>query len=51
VGEGVLRSENEGWVIGRAHGIVFYPTQATVWMAIRDEGAMVVPYPDDYFKE
>ena len=51
VGEGVLRSENEGWVIGRTHGIVFYPTQATVWMAIRDEGAMVAPYPDDYFKE
>ena len=50
-GEGVLRSENEGWVIGRTHGIVFYPTQATVWMAIRDEGAMVAPYPDDYFKE
>lgn len=51
VGEGVLRAENEGWVIGRAHGVVFYPTQATVWLAIRDESPMVQPYPDDYFKD
>lgn len=51
VGDGVLRAENEGWVIGRSHGVVYYPPEATVWMAIRDESPMVQPYPDDYFKD
>src|SRR3972149_7057522 len=36
VGEGVLRSDVEGWVIGRAHGIFFYPTQSTAWLSIRE---------------
>lgn len=51
VGEGVLRSEYDGWVIGRSHGVLRYPNEATVWMAVRDDGAMVGPYPDDFFKK
>lgn len=51
VGEGVLRSEYDGWIISRAHGIVRYPHEATLSMAIRDESVMVGSYPDDYFKE
>ncbi len=50
VGEGVLRSDVDGWVIGRAHGIFFYPTQSTVWMAIRDEDPNVGAFPEEYFK-
>ena len=50
VGEGMLRSEYDGWIISRTHGIVRYPHEATFSMAIRDESAMVGPYPDDYFK-
>ena len=50
VGEGVLRSEYDGWIISRTHGIVRYPGEATFSMAIRDDSAMVGPYPDDYFK-
>jgi len=48
--EGVLRSEYDGWIISRTHGIVHYPNEATFSMAIRDDGPMVGPYPDDYFK-
>jgi hypothetical protein len=40
----------DGWIISRTHGVVRYPHQATFWMAIRDDSAMVGPYPDDYFK-
>jgi uncharacterized protein len=50
VGEGMLRSEYDGWIISRTHGIVRYPHEATFSMAIRDESATVGPYPDDYFK-
>ncbi len=50
VGEGVLRSEHEGWIINRTHGIVRYPHEATLIMAIRDDDPMVGPYPDDFFK-
>jgi predicted deacylase len=49
-GEGVLHSEHDGWIISRSHGIVRYPGEATLLMAIRDESEMVGPYPDDYFK-
>jgi predicted deacylase len=51
VGEGILRSEYDGWIVSRTHGIVRYPGEAAFLMAIRDDGPMVGPYPDDYFKE
>lgn len=51
LGEGLLRAEVDGFVIGRAHGIYFYPGDAVVTMAVRDEGPLVAPYPEDYFKE
>lgn len=50
-GEGVLYSEYDGWIIGRSHGIVYYPGHSTYSMAIRDDGPMVGPYPEDYFEE
>ena len=51
LGDGLIRSEYEGFVIGRAHGIYFYPGQSILSMAIRDDKPLVAPYPDDYFKE
>ena len=38
------------WIISRTHGVIRYPHEATFSMAIRDDSAMVGPYPDDYFK-
>ena len=41
---------HDGWIISRTHGVVRYPHEATLSMAIRDDSVMVGPYPDDYFK-
>lgn len=49
--DGLLRSELDGFVIGRAHGVFYYPGNAVLSMAIRDDAPLVAPYPDDYFKE
>ncbi len=49
VGDGVLRSDDDGFVLGRSHGVYYYPGQTVVSTAIRDDDPLVVPYPDDYF--
>jgi hypothetical protein len=36
--------------MGRSHGIYFYPGDAVLGMAIRDDAPLVAPYPDDYYK-
>jgi hypothetical protein len=51
LGEGLIRSEYEGFVIGHSHGIYFYPGDAISYLAIRDDTPLVAPYPDDFFKE
>ena len=51
VGEGVLRAEHDGFVLGRAHGIYHYEGDTVLHVAIRDEHPLVAPYPEDYFKE
>jgi predicted deacylase len=51
LGDGLLRSEHDGFVIGRMHGIYYYPGDAVLGMAIRDDAPMIAPYPEDYFKE
>lgn len=50
LGEGVLRSEVDGIVIGRAHGIYFEPGDAILSMGIRDDADLVGPYPVEFFK-
>ncbi len=50
IGEGKINSAYDGFVIGRSHGIYFYPRAALCGLAIRDEAALVAPYPEDYFK-
>jgi predicted deacylase len=49
IGDGVLRSEYDGFIIGRSHGILYYPGDAIYSLAIRDDAPYVTPYPEDYF--
>ncbi|MEP7359819.1 MAG: succinylglutamate desuccinylase/aspartoacylase family protein, partial [Anaerolineales bacterium] len=50
VGEKVLYSEYDGWVIARSHGVIYYPGQEVYGLAIRDDLPTVQAYPKDYFK-
>ena len=50
MGDGLLRAEYDGFVMGRSHGIYYYPGNAVLGMAIRDEAPLVAPYPKDFFK-
>ena len=49
-GEKILRSEYDGWIMGRTHGIVHYPGIDLCGMGVRDELPTVLPYPKSYFK-
>jgi len=50
-GKGYLYAEHDGFVIGRAHGIYFYPGDTVLSLSIRDDDPVVAPYPDDYYKD
>jgi len=50
VGEKILRSEFDGWIMGRTHGIVHYPGTEVCGMGVRDDIPTVLPYPKGYFK-
>ncbi len=50
VGEKLLLSECDGWIIGRTHGIAYYPGTEVCTMAIRDDLPTVQPYPKSYWK-
>jgi predicted deacylase len=47
-GNGVIRSGYEGIVLGRSHGVFFYPGQPICVMAVRDDDAGIAPYPKHY---
>jgi predicted deacylase len=51
IAEKVLKSEHDGWIIGRNSGVLHYPGQAIYGMAIRDDLPTVQPYPKDFFKQ
>ncbi len=51
IGDGLIRSEHEGFVVGRQHGIYVYPGEAVLCLAVRDEAPLVGPYPVDYLKD
>jgi predicted deacylase len=51
LGDGVLEAEDDGFVIGRAHGIYYYPGEPVLLMSVRDEAGPIGPYPSDYFEE
>jgi len=46
---GVLTSECEGFVISRPRGILFYPGESALLLAIRDEEPLVGEYPEKFF--
>ena len=46
IGEKVLRSECDGWIMGRTHGIIHYPGADVCGMAVRDDVPTVLPYPE-----
>jgi hypothetical protein len=46
---GVLNAEYDGFVITRPSGILCYPGEATVLMAIRDQEPLVGEYPESFF--
>lgn len=50
VGEKILRSDCEGWIMGRTHGIVHYPGTEVCGMGVRDDLPTVLPYPAGYYK-
>ena len=50
-GEGILRSEYDGWIIGRTQGVAFYPGTEVCTMAIRDDLPAVQPYPKSFWEK
>jgi len=46
---GVLTSEYEGFVISRPTGILYYPGEPTMLLAIRDDQPRIGEYPETYF--
>jgi predicted deacylase len=50
IGSGIIQSEFDGFVIGRSHGIYYYPGDPILGLAIRDEHPLVAPYPADFYK-
>jgi predicted deacylase len=46
IGEGVVRTQHDGWIIGFTHGVVYYPNQAIAVMAVRDQEPLVAQYPE-----
>jgi predicted deacylase len=49
--DGLLRCEQDGFVVGRSHGIYFYPGDAVLALAVRDDAPLIAPYPEDFFGE
>lgn len=49
LGDGYVYAEEEGFVIGRSHGVFYYPGEAVLGMAVRNTQPMIEPYPADYF--
>lgn len=47
-GNGVIRSGYEGIVLGRSHGVFFYPGEPILIMAVRDDDASIAPYPKHF---
>jgi predicted deacylase len=44
--DGLLRSEHDGYVVGRLQGSTFYENEPCIWMAVRDDSEMLLPFED-----
>lgn len=49
--ESPLKSEYEGFILGRSHGIFFDQGEAIYHLAMRDDQPLIGPYPKDFQKE
>lgn len=47
LGDGLLRSRHDGFVIGLPRGIYFFPGAPAAYLAIPDNAPRVVPYPPE----
>jgi len=45
---GLLRTEFDGYVVGRMQGTVYYENDPVLWLSVRDDSDRLVPYPEDY---
>jgi predicted deacylase len=43
---GLVKAGADGFVLGWAGGVIHYQSQMIMTLAVRDDGEMVVPYPD-----
>jgi hypothetical protein len=50
LGDGMLYSDYEGFVIGRSHGIFYYPGEPVYSLAVRDDQPVVGAYPEKFFE-
>ena len=48
--EPLVFAEHDGIVLGRSHGIYYYPGENILTMGVRDEDDLIAPYPADFFK-
>lgn len=46
-----LVSDQEGFILGRGHGIFFDQGEAIYHMAMRDDQPLIGPYPEDFLKD
>jgi predicted deacylase len=44
--DGLLRTRHDGFVIGLFPGLAFYPNEAIIGLAVRDDNPMIIPLPD-----
>lgn len=45
--DGLLRSEHDGYVVGLLPGTVYYENEPVIWMSVRDDNEMLLPYPSE----
>jgi len=46
-----LVSDQDGFILGRSHGIFFDQGEAIYHMAMRDDQPLIGPYPEDFLKD
>ncbi len=49
--DGLLRAADDGFIVGRTHGIYYYPGSAVCAMAIRNDEPLIGPYPEGFFEQ
>lgn len=50
IGEKLLRTDSDGWIMGRTHGVLRYPGDEVCGIGVRDDLPTVLPYPKGFFR-